>query len=226
MRAFITCGSRSGAALAAVVAIGGCGSSQRLAADTTKTARVAPLAKSIDSFFHAISVDRIECGGPAGRRRLRSCQVEFTDSYGVWWATIIVAGQKMISDPGGVADWLCAGSCANPPGIKGNTGNPRNNPGGAGTSGSEKISGQTGVTGIGGVVNSGASGRGGAGGAETISGATGVVSGSGASGVVSGSGASGVVSGSGSGVLSGSGSSGVTGSNGAVYGTGSTGAGR
>jgi hypothetical protein len=222
----------SGAAVAAALATGGCATSNT--SDATGVAP-SPLTRSIQAFFHALSVDQVHCGA-AGNHGRRSCQVEFTDSYGDWWVTIIVAGSRVISDPGGVADWLCATTCANHPGLTANTGNPRNNPGFTGATGSSGNRGQTGVTGIGGVVkNPGATKP------EAVTGATGVVTGptntgvvkpTGSTGVVSGSGNTGVVYGSGStGVVSGSGNTGkagkvgATGETGIVYGTGSTGPG-
>jgi hypothetical protein len=217
-----------GAGLAAAVAIGGCGGSTGLTADAAANAPVSPLTKSIESFVHAFSVQSQQCGQPGSHGR-RSCQVEFTDEYGVWYATLIVAGSKVVSDPGGVSDWLCASACANPPPMRGNTGKP------AGSSGSTAASGETGVTGIGGVVRPHrpapvhvhtttvpAT-------PESVTSASGVVSGSGSSGVVSGSGSTGT--GNSSGIVYGTGSTGApsgstgtrTGRNGVVYPTGGTG---
>lgn len=225
MRRFVTHWLWSGVALAAAMAIGGCGGAN-VSAGAISAAN-APLSRSIQAFFHAFSVEQIQCGSPDGQGR-RSCQVEFTDTYGQWWATIIVRGSTVISDPGGVADWLCADACANPPGMTANTGNPKQNPGSTGSTGSG-FKGQTGVTGIGGVVKitkpkpkpkpvpvP-----------ESVTGPNGVVPGTGSTGVVSGN--TGVVKGSGNtGVVSGSGNTGktgATGDTGVVYGTGSTGPG-
>ncbi len=232
MKAIITRCMWSGAALAAAVTVGGC--SSLLTADATSNAPASPLTKNIQKFFHALSVQQVHCGGPgSGGRGRRSCQVQFTNDYGEWWVTIIVSGSRVISDPGGVADWLCATACANPPGMTANTGNPRKNPGSTGATGSTGNSGQTGVTGIGGVVKAPKPKK-----PKGVTGATGVVSGSGSAGVVKSTGSTGVVYGTGStGVVYGSGSTGVvsgggntgkggaTGATGIVYGTGSTGPG-
>jgi hypothetical protein len=206
-----------GAAAASALAIGGCAGSSTT---DSSSAPASPLTTRIEAFFHALSIQAVQC--PAGQGR-RSCQVEFTDNYGQWWATIQVAGSRVISDPGGVADWLCASSCANPPGMTANTGNPKANPG---SSASANIyRGQTGVTGIGGVVKNP--------GAvkppkpSKVTGSSGVVQGTG-SGVVQPTGSTGVVYGTGStGAPKGAGSTGPageTGATGVVYGTGSTGA--
>ncbi|HWF35789.1 MAG TPA: hypothetical protein VG295_10450 [Solirubrobacteraceae bacterium] len=220
----------SGVAVAAAMALGACGSSN--VAPNATSAAVSPLTRNIQAFFHALSVEQVHCG-PRGAHGRRSCQVEFTDNYGEWWVTIIVKGSRVISDPGGVADWLCANACSNPPPMTANTGNPRTNPGGTGASASTANRGQTGVTGIGGVVRTpprpkpkpkpppvpvpvtGSTGVG--------TGSTGVVNPTGSTGVVKNTGNTGVVSGSGNtgrpGGATGAGSTGV------VYGTGSTGPG-
>jgi len=194
------------AVLAAAVALGGCGSVSKLSGSTTPTGRVSPLTNSIGSFLHALSIDQLECGRAASRRARRSCQVEFTDTYGEWWATLVVAGSRVVSDPGGVADWLCATSCANPPAMTANTGNPRNNPGFTAATGSTGH-GQTGVTGATGVVKLNDNGR-----PKSVTGATG-------NGVVYATGSTGAPAATGT-----SGPAGTTGKNGVVYGTGSTGA--
>jgi hypothetical protein len=235
MRGFIAHWLWSGVVVAAAVALGGCGSASVTGAGS---AAASPLTRSIQAFFHAISVEQVQCGSPDGHGR-RSCQVEFTNDYGQWWVTIIVQGSRVISDPGGVADWLCANACSNPPPMTANTGNPKHNPGSTGATGSAATSGQTGVTGIGGVVTTplqrkpkpkpkpvtGSTGvvpGTGSTGVVNATGSTGVVSGSGNTGVVKGTGNTGVVSGSGSGST---GKGGATGQTGVVYGTGSTGPG-
>jgi hypothetical protein len=234
MAAFSTRWSFAAAALAAAVAFGGCGGATQLTGATASHS--SALVKSIESFLHAISVDQLQCGAP-GSHGGRSCQVEFTDNYGQWWATLQIRGSTVISDPGGVADWLCASSCANPPPMTGNTGNPKGNPGSTGTTGSH-IKGQTGVTGIGGVVRPGSKPpkpRPPVNTITTVAPGTGIVTATGTgvattpgTGVVTATGTgvgpgSGVVTATGTG-LTGTGV--VTGSNGVVYPPGSTGGGR
>jgi hypothetical protein len=224
MKAFITRYLWWGVAVASAIAIGGC--STKVAA-ATSNAHASPLTKSIESFVHAFSVQQVQCGPPGSHGR-KSCQVQFTNDYGVWWATLVIRGSKVISDPGGVANWLCATACANPPGLNGNTGKPKNSTGTTGPSG------QTGVTGIGGVVKNPAPSKpkpppvtagtgvvtGTGTGVVNPTGSTGVVNPTGSTGVVKGTGSTGVVSGSGN-----TGAIGATGATGIVYGTGSTGPG-
>ncbi|HWF72537.1 MAG TPA: hypothetical protein VG186_04285 [Solirubrobacteraceae bacterium] len=217
MRAFITRWLWWGIAAASALAVGGC--STKVTAGNSN-AHASPLTKSIESVVHAFSVQQVHCARPASNGR-RSCQVQFTDDYGVWWATLIVKGSRVISDPGGVADWLCATACANPPAMTGNTGKRQGN------TGSKVPAGQTGVTGVGGVVKAPAPPKPPKP-VVTVPANTGVVTAPTNTGVVSGSGNTGVVTGTGTGIVSGSGNTGTigaTGATGIVYGTGSTGPG-
>ncbi|MDQ6774689.1 MAG: hypothetical protein M3071_00375 [Actinomycetota bacterium] len=230
MSGFITRCSWWGVAAACAVVVGGCSTSRPAAG---ASAPVSPLTKSIKAFFHALSVQQVNCARPTpGSHGRRSCQVQFTDNYGEWWVTIVVAGSRVISDPGGVADWLCATACSNPPAMTANTGNPRNNPGFTAAA-STGNSGQTGVTGIGGVVKtpspSSVVKTPGPSGPAKVTSPSGVVNPTGSTGVVNPTGSTGVVNPTGStGVVNGSGNTstiGQTGATGIVYGTGSTGPG-
>jgi len=92
------------------LSLGGSGSSRKLAADATKTGgHPGSLAGHIETLLHASSVQQLQC--PSSGTGDRSCQVEFSDVYGTWWATIVVAPNDVVSDPGGNANWLCASSC-------------------------------------------------------------------------------------------------------------------
>ena len=190
------------------ISLNGAGGSKKVAVTTHK--HRASLRSAIEKFLHASSIQQLQCArsstGPAGRR---SCQVEFTNTYGTWWATLVVAQHYVVRDPGGNANWLCASACTPLPTT---TGLPRKAPdSGSGKTVDEQNSGV--VSGTGNTGSAFGTGN------------TGIVYGSGSTGAY-GTGSTGSVYGTGNtGIVYGSGSTGVygTGNTGIVYGSGDTG---
>jgi hypothetical protein len=203
-RLMAVCLIAGGLAIAIAIAVSGGGSSSKLAADVTSTHRhPASLSGHIQAFLHASSVQELQCTNAGGGER--SCQVEFSDPYGTWWANVVVKRHDVVRNPGGNANWLCASACTSLPkttGLSRNTGTAGNGkvindenrgvvPGPGGAAG--------GATATGGAA-AGATATGGAAAGATATGDTGT-----------------------SGVVDPTGATGDSGASGVVYATGATG---
>jgi hypothetical protein len=107
-------------AIAVTIGLSSTGGTKKPAA-VVSTVNPDSLAGRIEAFLHASSIQQLKCTQAVAGRR--TCQVEFTDQYGTWYATLVVGRHDAVTDPGGNANWLCASACTPLPKT---TGLPRN----------------------------------------------------------------------------------------------------